>query len=228
MYTFTRVDAGACRRGTWSDPAVHKPRQTRAHTHRNPPRPDTHSHPSQDLNSTAGLSIPTLGVTQGPGWSDRQWVHFLSGDKLPIWPPPPWPSNRWQITGPWEGSGQGQAAIAVVQQRKQLLVNFINTQQSLSWFSSRGGCGSASRCSFVCCCLPPGCREGRGCSLSLPQRGDLEGGDKRGCEWEKSSAMTAPQEETGVQRDSETHLRAHGGRVGTRSWLSWSDLIRLI
>ena len=67
MYTFTHVDAGACRRGTWSDPAVHKPRQTRAHTHRNPPRPDTHSHPSQDLNSTAGLSIPTLGVTQGPG-----------------------------------------------------------------------------------------------------------------------------------------------------------------
>ena len=111
--------------------------------------------------------------------------------------------NRWQITGPWEGSGQGQAAIAVVQQRKQLLVNFINMRQSLSWFSSRRGCGSASRRSFVCCCLPPGCREGQGCSLSLPQRADLEGGGKRGCEW-KNSTMTASPEETGVQREGDT------------------------
>ena len=101
------------------------------------------------------------------------------------------------------GSGQGQAAIAVVQQRKQLLVNFINMRQSLSWFSSRRGCGSASRRSFVCCCLPPGCREGQGCSLSLPQRADLEGGGKRGCEW-KNSTMTASPEETGVQREGDT------------------------
>ena len=104
MYMFTHVDRGAQDRGTGTDPVVPRhrhpssfrhqhsesqiPRQAKANTGSCSPSQSplslshththTQSHPSQDVNSTAGLTIPTPGVTQGPGRSDRhRFISYL-------------------------------------------------------------------------------------------------------------------------------------------------------
>lgn len=109
----------------------------------------------------------------------------LSGHLLPD------PLTDGKLWGPGRGQGRTRTPLLWVQQRKQLLENFINTLQSLSWFSSPWGCGAASSRSFVCCYLPPGCRAGRGYSLSLPQRIDLGKRDKQehSCEEEFRMAV---------------------------------------
>lgn len=184
----TQIDRGPfCLSCQNSERQIKKKKQHRLILTLPAPLPPTHSlsHPTKDVNFTAGLT-QGLGRRKRHRFISHLVTTCISGHLLPD------PLTDGKLGAPGRGQGRARLPLLWVQQRKQLLVDCINTQQRLSWFSSSRGCGSARRCSFVCCCLPPDVGKGKGILCLFPSEVTLGKGTSKNASVKKSSAMTTP------------------------------------
>lgn len=123
---------------------------------------------------------------QGLWWGDRhQFISFLVTSSFD-------PLTDGKLWGPGRSWGKARLWWLQVQQRKQLLVNFINTQQSLSWFSSPQGWGSALVALLCAAVFLQDVGKGEGILCLCPC-------EVKRCEWRRVQA------EAGVQEESVWH-----------------------